>query len=261
MPQLGRDDDGRRRCHVQRRSMAGRPWRRGRPSTDLIGDQVVSGRPDAGCAGRPGDHRRRTLVAGAGRDRPRPGHGRPSSAPGSVVGAAVCRSRRPAAREPRARRRKGTGPRAARRGQGGPSRCRHGRSPWSVSPRSVSTPDVAAWMSPDGPRGARPPASHPLRRCSIASIHPARLRTFRRGRATSPRPSRPMLSRARRPISRAKADVDSIAQLYVPILLAFSVFALLAAGVHHRQRRQRHRPDELSRYRRHEGRRIHARAR
>ena len=38
---------------------------------------------------------------------------------------------------------------------------------------SVSTPDVAAWMSPTDLRGADAPTRNPLRRCSIASIHRA----------------------------------------------------------------------------------------
>ena len=94
---------------------------------------------------------------------------------------------------------------------------------------SVSTPDVAAWMSPDD-LAALTPGVAPARRCSIASIRPARLRTFRQRSRESPRPSLPSAVTGSTTYLEAKADVDSIAQLYVPILLAFSIFALLAAG-------------------------------
>ncbi len=129
-----RGDDDRQRCHVQRRSVARHARRRGgKARPDRQPGRVRTAH--AGRHDRPGDHHGRTLVAGARRDRPRPGHGRAARHRDRWVGAALSTAgvRRQGSRERGARR---PGPRAARRrARAAPRRSRHGHSRWSASPR------------------------------------------------------------------------------------------------------------------------------
>ena len=95
---------------------------------------------------------------------------------------------------------------------------------------SVSTPDVAAWMSPTDlarltpGRGTPPPDALPGR-----AVRDARL-TSARPPPGSPRQLPPDAVANTVTYLDTKVDVDRIAQLYVPVLLAFSLFALLAAA-------------------------------
>jgi putative ABC transport system permease protein len=94
---------------------------------------------------------------------------------------------------------------------------------------SVSTPDVAAWMSPADLEALSPdakPAQEMLYRVDPSSTAVDLAAAL--GRITSSLPADAVV--ASTTYLEAKADVNTIAQLYVPILLAFSVFALLAAA-------------------------------
>ncbi len=94
---------------------------------------------------------------------------------------------------------------------------------------SVSTPDVAAWMSPTDlaklTLDAKPIQEMLYRiapAASAADLSGALARITANLPTAAVAGSTTYLDR--------KADVDSIAQLYVPILLAFSIFALFAAA-------------------------------
>ena len=94
---------------------------------------------------------------------------------------------------------------------------------------SVSTPDVIAWASPadvTALAGEAPPQQRMLYRLvraeSSAEIGGA-LRAM-----SQPLPADAIVDS--RTYLDAKAEVDELASLYVPVLFAFSVFALLAAG-------------------------------
>jgi putative ABC transport system permease protein len=94
---------------------------------------------------------------------------------------------------------------------------------------SVSTPNVAAWISPTDLVALTPdtkPAQEMLYR-----VDPSRTAedlAAAIGRITSSLPANAVVMSTT--YLATKADVNTIAQLYVPILLAFSVFALLAAA-------------------------------
>ena len=184
----------------------------------MIGDQVVSGRPTPDATDRPGHDPRRTLVAGAGRDRPRPGHDRPLCSASGVGDTDHAASRRTVGRTGRLT------ARAARRGPGRGTDAHRGRH------RRVGQHAGRGRLDePDGPCGA-----HPRRRTRSGDALSRRSVRHGRGprqrRRRSPRPPCRRRRRARQTYLDAKADVDPIAQLYVPILLAFSIFALLAAA-------------------------------
>jgi putative ABC transport system permease protein len=95
---------------------------------------------------------------------------------------------------------------------------------------SVSTPDVAGWLSPSdiltlvGPDA--PPDRQMLYRVDPAAT--AADLTAALGRITDGVTTDDVVSSTT--YLQTKADVESTAQLYVPVLLAFSIFALLAAA-------------------------------
>ncbi|HEV8403750.1 MAG TPA: ABC transporter permease [Candidatus Limnocylindrales bacterium] len=95
---------------------------------------------------------------------------------------------------------------------------------------SVSTPDVAGWLSPsDIMTLAGPDAS--LDRQMLYRVDPAATAadlTAAMAHITAGLPADAVDSSTT--YLQTKADADSTAQLYVPILLAFSIFALLAAA-------------------------------
>jgi putative ABC transport system permease protein len=94
--------------------------------------------------------------------------------------------------------------------------------------RSVSTPDVALWTSPQDVMtiaGGRAPLQEMLYRVS-SSGSVADL-TGAAAQITAGLPASVVASTAT--YLDRQADVDRLADLYVPVLLAFSVFALLAA--------------------------------
>ena len=124
---------------------------------------------------------------------------------------------------------------------------------------SVSTPDVAAWMSPTDLAALTPgvaPAREMLYRVDPSGTAADLSAAVARITATLPAECCHGLDN----LSRCKGErrLDRPAVRPDPA----RVLDLRASRrrLHHRQRRQRHRPDELSRYRRDEGRRIHARA-
>ena len=195
---------------------------------DLIGDQVVSGRPT------PGDTVDRVTIT-AGRWWQAPGEivldQDTAARLGTGIGGSVPLYPQPASGG------KGGRGRGARKG---PALTPPGGGQGGTEPvpartltvvgiaASVSTPDVAAWMSPTD-LAALTPGVAPARRCSIASIHRHGRGPFGSGRANHRDPPCRAVAGSTTYLE-AKANVDSIAQLYVPILLAFSIFALLAAG-------------------------------
>ena len=196
---------------------------------DLIGDQVVSGRPTPGDTVDRVDDHRRTLVAGAGRDRPRPGHGRPARYRDRRIGAAV--STTGVRRQGRPGRGAWKGPALTPPGGGqGGTEPVPARTLTVVGiAASVSTPDVAAWMSPTDLAALTPgvaPAREMLYRVDPSGTAADLSAAVARITATLPAEA----VTGSTTYLEAKANVDSIAQLYVPILLAFSIFALLAAG-------------------------------
>jgi len=95
---------------------------------------------------------------------------------------------------------------------------------------SVSTPDVAGWLSPSdiltlvGPDA--PPDRQMLYRVDPAAT--AADLTAALGRITNGVTTDDVFSSTT--YLQTKADVESTAQLYVPVILAFSIFALLAAA-------------------------------
>lgn len=94
---------------------------------------------------------------------------------------------------------------------------------------TVSTPDVAAWMSP-GDIAALTPGSPPARQM-LYRVDPAATETDLSAAMTSiteDLPSEAVV--ATRTYLETRDGVEDTARLYVPILLAFSIFALLAAG-------------------------------
>ena len=95
---------------------------------------------------------------------------------------------------------------------------------------SVTTPDVAGWLSPtDIGTLAGPDAQ--LDRQMLYRVDPATSPadlTAAIARITAGLPADAVDSSTT--YLQTKADVDTIAQLYVPVLLAFSIFALLAAA-------------------------------
>ena len=129
-----RGDEGRQRCHVQRRSVARHACRRGgeaRP--DRQPGRVRTAH--AGRHDRPGDHHRpdgggrRPVRSSSTRTRPR------CSAPSSVGRCRSMSSRRSEAREPRRRRPAARPSCRPGRARAPPRPSRHGRSRWSASPR------------------------------------------------------------------------------------------------------------------------------
>ena len=115
---------------------------------DVIGGQVVSGRPHARRDDRRRDDLGRPLVAGARRDRPRPGHGRGCSASG--VGDTCVHAVDPGKAEPAS-----PGGPARRRPGDGPTSPPAGRSTVVGIAASVSTPGRRRLDEPDRRRGAR----------------------------------------------------------------------------------------------------------
>ncbi|HEX6867613.1 MAG TPA: FtsX-like permease family protein, partial [Candidatus Limnocylindrales bacterium] len=94
---------------------------------------------------------------------------------------------------------------------------------------SVSTPEVTAWMSPEDVIGidpARTPLQQMLYRVDPSATE-ADLRSAI-GSITSSLGAEAVSDT--RTYLEVKAGVDQLADLYVPILLAFSIFALLAAA-------------------------------
>jgi putative ABC transport system permease protein len=94
---------------------------------------------------------------------------------------------------------------------------------------SVSTPDVAVWMSPDDVTAVNPrhaPALQMLYRVDPSGSEPD-LRSAL-ANITAPLPPDGVVNS--RTYLAVKTGVDRLADLYVPVLLAFSVFALLAAA-------------------------------
>ena len=94
---------------------------------------------------------------------------------------------------------------------------------------SVSTPSVAAWMSPTD-LAALTPDTRPAQEM-LYRVDPSRTAedlAAAIGRITSSLPADAVVTSTT--YLATKADVNTIAQLYVPILLAFAVFALLAAA-------------------------------
>ena len=83
---------------------------------------------------------------------------------------------------------------------------------------------------PRRPGGNRSGRQRPPGRCSTASSRRPRPRTSRRRSRPSPRACPPTPSTSTYTYLETKVDVDSTASLYVPILLAFSAFALAAAA-------------------------------
>ena len=180
---------------------------------------------------RPRDDPRGALVAGARRDRPRPGHGHACSTSGS---ARSCRST-PIPHPTR-------GAAGSAPGGGGtpvlpaqdpaPADRRSRQRTLTVVgiAASVSTPDVAAWLSPTDLTALAGPDVPPDRQMlyrvdpsATAADLTAAIARITAGLATDDVASSTTYL-------QTKADVDTIAQLYVPVLLAFSIFALLAAA-------------------------------
>ena len=273
------DYDGSR-CRRRRRRDG-----HGRAASPRPPDRGRSARPTSpGPRGQAGELRRRRLVVRAARrrttsvDRDDGSAGRwwkhrarsssPRTPPRSHRGVSVGDSDRPARDQPG--RDKGVQPAPAAAGApwsaGDPARarrppCSGGRVTVVGIAASVSTPDVAGLAEPRRPRWRSCRAGPAPRRCSTGSTPSATAADLAAAvGADHGRPPGRAVRRERRPTS-PKASVDRTAHLFVPILLAFSVFALLAAAFIDRQCRQRHRPVELPRHRRHEGGRVHARSR
>jgi putative ABC transport system permease protein len=195
---------------------------------DVIGNQVVSGRPT------PGDTIDRVTIT-AGRWWRAPGEivldQGTAARLGTGIGGSVPLYAQPAF----------GGKGAERAAPGGPILTPPGQDQSAAPPEpartltvvgiaaSVGTPDVAGWMSP-ADLAALTPAAKPAREMlyrvdpsgTVADLSAAV------GRITSSLPADAVVTSTT--YLEAKANVDSIAQLYVPILLAFSVFALLAAA-------------------------------
>ncbi len=95
---------------------------------------------------------------------------------------------------------------------------------------SVSTPDVAGWLSPSDILTLAGPDAPPDRQM-LYRVDPAASAadlTAALARITTGVSADDVVSSTT--YLQTKADVESIAQLYVPVLLAFSIFALLAAA-------------------------------
>ena len=196
---------------------------------DLIGDQVVSGRPT------PGDTVDRVTIT-AGRWWQAPGEivldQDTAARLGTGIGGSVPLYPQPASG--------GKGGQGAAPGKG-PALTPPGGGQGGTEPvpartltvvgiaASVSTPDVAAWMSPTDLAALTPgvaPAREMLYRVDPSGTAADLSAAVARITATLPAEA----VTGSTTYLDAKANVDSIAQLYVPILLAFSIFALLAAG-------------------------------
>ena len=256
--QLG-GDDGRRRCHVQRRSMARHARRRGGKARPDRGPGRVRA-ADAGRHGRPGHDHGRTLVAGAGRDRPRPGHGRPARHRDRWIGAAVSQPASGGKGAPGRGAWKGPAPRAARQGARAAPTPVPARTLTVVGiAASVSTPDVAAWMSPTDLAALDPRTSHPLSEM-LYRVDPSGTAADLSAAVARITATPPAERRGLDDLSRDKGERRHRSPSCTSRSCSRSRSSRFSPRLHHRQRRQRHRPDELSRHRRHEGRRIHARA-
>ena len=94
---------------------------------------------------------------------------------------------------------------------------------------SVSTPDVAAWMSPADITALDP--AHAPKQQMLYRVDPSGSESDLRSALASI--TAPVASDAVanvRTYLAVKSGVDQVADLYVPVLLAFSIFALLAAA-------------------------------
>ena len=195
---------------------------------DLIGNQVVSGRPT------PDDTIDRVTIS-AGRWWQAPGEivldQDTAALLGTGIGGSVPLYVQPAF----------AGKGAEKAAPGGPTLVPPGQGQSAAPPEpartltvvgiaaSVSTPDVAAWMSPTDLAALTPgtkPAQEMLYRVDPSSTAADLAAAV--GRITSSLPADAVVTSTT--YLETKADVNTIAQLYVPILLAFAVFALLAAA-------------------------------
>ena len=195
---------------------------------DLIGNQVVSGRPT------PDDTIDRLTIS-AGRWWQAPGEivldQDTAALLGTGIGGSVPLYAQPAY----------AGKGAEKAAPGGPTLVPPGQGQGTAPPEpartltvvgiaaSVSTPDVAAWMSPTDLAALNPgtePAQQMLYRVD-PSGNAADLAAAI-GSITSTLPADAVVTSTT--YLDTKADVNTIAQLYVPILIAFAIFALLAAA-------------------------------
>src|SRR6185436_6516182 len=94
---------------------------------------------------------------------------------------------------------------------------------------SVTTPDVTLWMSPDDVVALDP--GRPAKQQMLYRVVPAATESELRDAAASITVAlAPDAIVDIRTYLEVKAGVDQLADLYVPILLAFAIFALLAAA-------------------------------
>ena len=216
--------------------------------------QVVSRAADAGRHRSTGHDHGRTLVAGARRDRPRPGTAA-TLGPGSAVGDTIDAPRH----APAGPGGKAAGPsapaRRARRHRALVRRDAHGRR---HRRRRSARPDLAAWISPTD-LAALTPGARPAQEM-LYRVDPSAHCGRPRGRVDLDHrePARPTRSSTAETYLATKADVDSDGAAVRPDPARVLGVRAARGGVHHRQRRQWHRPDELPGYRGDEGRRLHA---